>query len=709
MKRCLLGFMLACFSSSYASFFARHLTESGYSWSHFDLKQLSCEVEVFGLLYQTTITFEIALAPYQYGELRPGTYEITWDFDLIEGVVITDAWIKPTRASTFQNAEIVDLTTAEKRYQQQPASQPRMLLRHRWYRNWNGEVQKRFQMNFSPVSLTQVPIIKIRYLSPCLPYYNTRRLILPLDEFYTDVQSNTPIVQVWDHDHPEVVPITLSGTVREWTKYGDYWRAYTQPGESILGLAAESATRSYLRTCQLDNTSFYQLSVLPPVENRIRRPRNILLAIDLTDQQSQYSKAIQVFKNAARLSLIEADSVTMMYSSFSPVQVDTAFAPFSVNRLDRLFKEPTSQSPPILNTLPQLLRKAVLFFNHKQRGGEIWLLTDANRHCEPLATAMEIIQQTHGQAERPIVFRIISADMLYYPSQTINSQVYYGNDYLYENLARASWGSVVRLRNAAAFEYLDLMLDAIAPTVNTVEIDPEPSGGLAYSRFQLNQGRVNFPITMPYYEIGLHDGDVPFSVHFYGSFQSELFAQTVAIERQSSDPGWQAVAVYWFDRYIQNLLLEPQSYETITYIEQTSVSHRLLTPYSGFIVPGADGQLAFTRLLASTETFVEKLEPAGMKTPQRSELIAFPNPFNATTTLSISLPDFDDAEPVEVRIVNFLGQEVFRYEVRAGAHSNLQIRWDGLDQWGKPAGSGVYLVRVQAGTFAKSIKISLIK
>lgn len=709
MKRCLLFFMLVCFSSAPASFYARHLTDSGHGWSRFDLKQLSCEVEAFGLFYQTTVTFAITVAPYSSGEFKPGPYEITWDFNLIEGAVITDCWIKSFQASEFTRAEIVDLTSAEKRYQQQPNSQPRLLLRHRWYRNWNGDVQKRFVMNFSPVSVTQYPTIKIRFLSPCLPYYNVRRIILPLDELYTNVQSTAPVLLVRDHDNPNSQPTSLAGNAGSWAKNGEFWRAQTQAAKIILGLAPESATRSYLRTCRQDHASFYQLSVLPPVDKQKQKPRNIMLAIDLTNQQNNYAELLLTLKRAAQLSLIAADSVSLIYSGFSPIQVDTLFAPYTADRLNNLFSGPQNQSAPVLNTLPQLLREAVGFFNRKNKGGEIWLLSDANRHCDPLVTAMEIIQQTHGQAVKPIVFRIISADMNWYYYQMINSQVYYGNEYLYENLARVSWGNFVKLRNAAVYEHLDIMLDAVAPTVNTVEIDPAPVSGLAYSRFQLNQGRTNFPITMPYYEIGLYDGDVPFNVRYYGSFQGALFAETVNINRQTADPGWQAVVVYWFDRYIQNLLLEPQSYETINYIENTSVTHRLLTPYSGFIVPGASGQPAFMRLEETTETAVETPEPLPNAAPQQYDLAAFPNPFNASTTLCISLPDFDDTQPVLVRIVNFLGQQVYECRIQASARSNLKVIWDGRDPFNRPAGSGVYLVRVQAGQFVKNIKISLIK
>jgi hypothetical protein len=79
----------------------------------------------------------------------------------------------------------------------------------------------------------------------------------------------------------------------------------------------------------------------------------------------------------------------------------------------------------------------------------------------------------------------------------------------------------------------------------------------------------------------------------------------------------------------------------------------------------------------------------------------YPNPFNPSTTISYGLPT---RSHVTLRIFNVLGQEVATLvdsEVQAGRH---QVRWDA----GRLA-SGVYLYRIQSGTFVETKKTVLVR
>ena len=72
----------------------------------------------------------------------------------------------------------------------------------------------------------------------------------------------------------------------------------------------------------------------------------------------------------------------------------------------------------------------------------------------------------------------------------------------------------------------------------------------------------------------------------------------------------------------------------------------------------------------------------------------FPNPFNPTTTIRFSLPD---AGHVRLVVYALTGQGVRRLidgTMDAGAHAVL---WDGRDESGRPAASGVYLYRLTSG------------
>lgn len=84
----------------------------------------------------------------------------------------------------------------------------------------------------------------------------------------------------------------------------------------------------------------------------------------------------------------------------------------------------------------------------------------------------------------------------------------------------------------------------------------------------------------------------------------------------------------------------------------------------------------------------------------------YPNPFNPSTTISFSLPTASEAT---LEIYNLLGQKVATlYDgfAEAGEH---KVVWDGRTLNGETASSGIYLYRLTAGQFVKTLKMTLVK
>ena len=69
----------------------------------------------------------------------------------------------------------------------------------------------------------------------------------------------------------------------------------------------------------------------------------------------------------------------------------------------------------------------------------------------------------------------------------------------------------------------------------------------------------------------------------------------------------------------------------------------------------------------------------------------YPNPFNPSTTITYELAA---ASTVRLSIYNLLGQEIRRLIDKAQPAGLHRVGWDGLDQAGRAAASGVYLYRL---------------
>lgn len=84
----------------------------------------------------------------------------------------------------------------------------------------------------------------------------------------------------------------------------------------------------------------------------------------------------------------------------------------------------------------------------------------------------------------------------------------------------------------------------------------------------------------------------------------------------------------------------------------------------------------------------------------------FPNPFNPKTEIKFFLPS---EEKVTLKVFNANGQLVKNLFSGVGTVGNNFVTWDGTDENGKLVSSGIYFYRVEAGSFNKVKKMTLIK
>lgn len=84
----------------------------------------------------------------------------------------------------------------------------------------------------------------------------------------------------------------------------------------------------------------------------------------------------------------------------------------------------------------------------------------------------------------------------------------------------------------------------------------------------------------------------------------------------------------------------------------------------------------------------------------------YPNPFNPDTVIKFSL---NDDSLVRIEVFNVRGQRIITLLNEFVESGNHQIVWSGLNEYGKPVGSGLYFYRMKAGEFSQIKKMMLIK
>ena len=83
-----------------------------------------------------------------------------------------------------------------------------------------------------------------------------------------------------------------------------------------------------------------------------------------------------------------------------------------------------------------------------------------------------------------------------------------------------------------------------------------------------------------------------------------------------------------------------------------------------------------------------------------------PNPFNPSTAIGYQLPE---AGMVRLAIYNLIGQEVRVLVNERRNAGSFTATWDGTDAVGRRVASGIYLYRIQAGSFSATKRMLLLK
>lgn len=84
----------------------------------------------------------------------------------------------------------------------------------------------------------------------------------------------------------------------------------------------------------------------------------------------------------------------------------------------------------------------------------------------------------------------------------------------------------------------------------------------------------------------------------------------------------------------------------------------------------------------------------------------YPNPFNPTTKIGFDLPA---ASAVDLRVYDILGREVRSLVNEVRDAGSFTVTWDGKNNAGRMVASGVYIYRLQAGSFTATKKMVMMK
>jgi hypothetical protein len=176
-----------------------------------------------------------------------------------------------------------------------------------------------------------------------------------------------------------------------------------------------------------------------------------------------------------------------------------------------------------------------------------------------------------------------------------------------------------------------------------------------------------------------------------------LWAGAVSLGNYSSQPTWSSIA-YKYLGSGRSVYLGPIYFATFSAYNNsgyyTGPNSRLLLKQA--IEWAASGSVSGTEVLPPLNHL-----PTVFALAQ-----ARPNPVSGTTEIRYQLPT---ASPVQIRVYNVAGQVVKTLVDAKQEVGYKSVTWDGRNDHGVPVGSGVYLYRIEAGSFTATGKMVVVR
>lgn len=144
--------------------------------------------------------------------------------------------------------------------------------------------------------------------------------------------------------------------------------------------------------------------------------------------------------------------------------------------------------------------------------------------------------------------------------------------------------------------------------------------------------------------------------------------------------------------------------QEIAGIEFTSDPSTMVLVYSSFLPFPYSSERCVLQTISidvATDIAEDPIRPDRFKVSQN-----YPNPFNPETVIEYHLPR---RSQITLMIFNVLGQRVRTLVDREEPAGSYVVTWDGDDKDGEPSASGVYLYRLQAGSYSETKKMLLLR
>jgi flagellar hook assembly protein FlgD len=303
----------------------------------------------------------------------------------------------------------------------------------------------------------------------------------------------------------------------------------------------------------------------------------------------------------------------------------------------------------------------------------------------------------------------------YYKVLYADDRYFYNNTYLWENLTRLTGGGYSTTQDWMTGDFPS-QLNEIVPYLRgapgAFDVQTRLENGFCTSRYTiggLSEASVSWD--SPIHQVGKYYGSFPFIAEFSALVEGRPVNKVFRVDAADAVIGDSTVVQSWAGQWISQMEGEPQTNQLTKQIVDLSMEARVLSYHTAFLAlePNDTLPACLTCQDESGGTSVIE-ETADTSAVSDVTVDAFPNPFNASTTIRVKLPRDVTPDQVAVRIFNTLGQVVREFDpMEMAGTGRAAYVWDGRNDAGSTLASGMYVFVLSSPRGNQSAKLLMVK
>ena len=276
----------------------------------------------------------------------------------------------------------------------------------------------------------------------------------------------------------------------------------------------------------------------------------------------------------------------------------------------------------------------------------------------------------------------------------------------YGDMSYATEGNLYFLRYHSIKTILGAFFYEEISHFESVEVQMRFQDGYAHSKHLLALNEGYYPLHFPIMQVGKYNGSLPIEMTILGKIRMNKVESHLTITEDDVVPGTSQVVTSWYGDHIRSLLNFPYSPVTVNEIINLSIEHRILTPYSGFLIYHPDENHGYCQDCID-ETQLTDIEMQDTQPDSTVNLDAFPNPFNTTVSITVQIPANNKCD---LSIYNILGEKVRTLDLSNSSDGFKNVvHWNGQNDNGEIVSTGVYFAVIVGPKINKSVKLLFIQ